>query len=280
MDALRLEGVSYRYADGRTALEDLNISIEAGERVALVGPNGAGKSTLLHILAGLFIPTTGKMTVMGVELNRKNAQEVRRHVGLMFQDPDDQIFMPSVWEDVAFGPMNFGLSEDEVRSRVAEAMRMTGIEGFEERVPHRLSLGEKKRVAMAGLLTMSPDVLLLDEPTANLDPWGRRDFVDLLEKRKETIVIATHDLSVAFHLAKRVLVLKRKMLYDGDVVGLIQNQEVLREARLELPSFSRLLQRWAEETGKEFRPPATVEEALEILRHNYCCRDQGAKHEH
>jgi cobalt/nickel transport system ATP-binding protein len=205
---------------------------------------------------------------------------VRRHVGLIFQDPDDQIFMPSVWEDVAFGPMNYGLPEEEVKRRVAEAMRMTGIEGFEERVPHRLSLGEKKRVAMAGLLAMSPDILLLDEPTANLDPSGRREFVDLLERRKETVVIATHDLSVAFHLAKRVLVLKRKMLYDGDVVGLIQNRDVLKEARLELPSFSRLIQRWAEETGKEFQPPATVEEALDILRHNYCCRGQGDGHSH
>jgi len=280
MDVIRLEGVSFRYPDGRLALEDLSVSMAPGERVALVGPNGAGKSTLLHIMAGLFVPSAGKAVVKGVELNRKSAPEVRRHVGLMFQDPDDQIFMPSVWEDVAFGPTNYGLPEDEVRRRVVEAMRMTGIEGFEERVPHRLSLGEKKRVAMAGLLTMSPDLLLLDEPTANLDPQGRREFVEILEKRNEAIVIATHDLSVAFHLAKRVLVLKTKLLYDGDVFGLIQDRKVLREARLELPSFSRLIQRWAEETGKEFRPPATVDEALEILRHNYCCRDQGAKHEH
>lgn len=243
-----------------------------------MGPNGAGKSTLLHVLAGLYVPTSGAARIMGVELSKKTAQQARRYVGLLFQDPDDQIFMPSVWEDVAFGPMNFGLEEEEVRRRVSEAMRMTGIEGFEERVPHRLSLGEKKRVAMAGLLAMSPGILLLDEPTANLDPQGRREFVDLLERRKETIVIATHDLSVAFHLAQRVLVLKSRLLYDGDVAGLIQSETVLREARLELPSFSRLIQRWAKETGKEFRPPATVEEALEILRTNYCCRKDGHDH--
>lgn len=271
-----MEGVGFRYADGRVALEGLDAAIAPGERVALVGPNGAGKSTLLHVLAGLFAPTSGKVTIAGVAVSKATTPEARRHVGLLFQDPDDQIFMPSVWEDVAFGPINYGLSEEEVRRRVAEAMRMTGIEGFEERVPHRLSLGEKKRVAMAGLLAMAPDILLLDEPTANLDPQGRREFVDILESRKETVVIATHDLSVAFHLAKRVLVLKTRLLYDGDVAGLIRNQEVLREARLELPSFSRLVQRWAKETGKDFRPPATVEEALEILRSNYCCRkDEG-----
>ncbi|MCU0862066.1 MAG: energy-coupling factor ABC transporter ATP-binding protein [Methanomassiliicoccales archaeon] len=275
MDVLRLERVGYRYPDGRAALEDLNISIRAGDRVALVGPNGAGKSTLLHLMAGLYLPSTGKLSIMGVEVTRRSAEAARRHVGLLFQDPDDQIFMPSVWEDVAFGPMNYGLGESEVKQRVQEAMHMTGIEGFEERVPHRLSLGEKKRVAMAGLLAMSPDILLLDEPTANLDPQGRRDFVDVLDRRKETIVIATHDLAVAFHLADKVLVLKRSVLYDGGFAGLVQNEAVLQEARLELPSFSRLMQSWAKETGKSFRPPLTVQEALEVLRNNYCCRGDG-----
>lgn len=281
MDAFELSDVSYHYADGRCAIENMSFSIKPGERVALVGPNGAGKSTLLHLLAGLFVPTKGEARIMGVLLTKKEAPKARRHVGLLFQDPDDQIFMPTVWEDVAFGPINYGYSEEEVRRRVGEAMAMTGIQGFEERVPHHLSLGEKKRVAMAGLLAISPDILLLDEPTANLDPQGRSDLVNVLEQRKETVVIATHDLAVAFHLAKRVLVLKKSVLYDGDFAGLVEDEMVLREARLELPSFSRLMQAWAKDTGKSFSPPLTVQEALEVLRNNYCCRgNPEGRHEH
>jgi len=273
MDDLKLVDVYYTYDDGRNALEDLSFSIRRGERVALVGPNGAGKSTLLYILAGLFIPTKGTAEIMGVRLTKKDAALARKNVGLLFQDPDDQIFMPTVSEDVAFGPINMGFDESEVNRRVDEALRMTGMGAYRERVPHHLSLGEKKRVAMAGLLAMSPGVLLLDEPTANLDPQGRRDLINVLQERKETIVIATHDLSVAFHLTDRVIVLKTKLQYDGTYSGLVQNEEVLQDARLELPSFSRLMQMWARETGKEFPPPLTVNEALNVLKDKYCCRD-------
>lgn len=276
MDDLKLDGVSYSYEDGRCALKDLSFAIGKGERVALVGPNGAGKSTLLHILAGLFLPTTGSAEIMGTKLTRRDAAMARRNVGLLFQDPDDQIFMPTVAEDVAFGPINMGLGEGEVARRVDEALRMTGMESYRERVPHRLSLGEKKRVAMAGLLAMSPGILLLDEPTANLDPQGRRDLINVLQGREETIVIATHDLSVAFHLTQRVLVLKGSLLYDGGYRELTQNAQVLQEARLELPSFSRLMQHWAQETGKVFPPPLTVDEALAVLKDKYCCKG----HEH
>ena len=267
-----MRDVSYRYADGNLALDRLSFSVQKGERLALVGPNGAGKSTLLNLMAGLCSPSQGAVEVMGEPLSRKQAGRARRHVGLLFQDPDDQIFMPTVQEDVSFGPMNIGIEESEVRTRVKEALRSTSLEAYRDRAPHRLSIGEKKRVAIAGLLAMSPEILLLDEPTANLDPQGRREFVDLLEKRNETVIIATHDLSVAFHLARRVLVLKTKLLYDGDVAGLMSNEKVIQEARLELPSVSRLIKRWGIETGHEFRPPATVEEALEILRINYCSR--------
>jgi len=273
MEDIGFNEVCYSYDDGHCALENLNFTIKKGERVSLVGPNGAGKSTLLHILAGLYIPTKGTAEIMGVRLTKKDAPLARRNVGLLFQDPDDQIFMPTVSEDVAFGPMNMGLDEQEVRKRVDEALRMTGMESYRERVPHHLSLGEKKRVAMAGLLAMSPGVLLLDEPTANLDPQGRRDLINVLQEREETIIIATHDLSVAFHLTNRVLVLKKTLLYDGPFTGLVQDQDALQEARLELPSFSRLMQRWAKETGKVFPPPLTVDEALSVLKDKYCCRD-------
>ncbi|MFA5313780.1 MAG: ABC transporter ATP-binding protein [Methanomassiliicoccales archaeon] len=232
---MRLEGVWFRYPESPYALEDVDITLKEGEHVALVGPNGAGKSTLLHLMSGLSPPTKGKVTIGGTELTKKDAVNVRRKVGLLFQDPDDQIFMPTVWEDVAFGPINMGLPESDVR------------------------------VAIAGVLAMSPPTLLLDEPTANLDPQGRRDLVNILRSIPQGFVLATHDLSVAFELTQRVIVLKKKVIYDGDFRGLVEDEAVLKEASLELPSFSRLMIKWREATGKDFRPPMSVQESLELL---------------
>jgi len=265
MDVMRLDDVWYKYPDSPFALEGVNISLKEGEHVALVGPNGAGKSTLLHLMSGLCLPSKGRIEIGGMELTKKDAAKVRQKVGLLFQDPDDQIFMPTVWEDVSFGPINMGLPEKEIRERVGKAMAMAGISDFAERVPHRLSIGEKKRVAIAGVLAMSPPTLLLDEPTANLDPQGRRDLVNILSSIPQGYILATHDLSVAFELTQRVIVLKKKVIYDGDFRGLVESPEVLKEANLELPSFSRLMMRWREETGKDFRPPMTVQESLELL---------------
>jgi cobalt/nickel transport system ATP-binding protein len=261
-----LREVSYRYADGNLALDGLSFSIQKGEKVALVGPNGAGKSTLLNIMAGLFAPSQGTVEVMGMPLSRKQASAVRRHVGLLFQDPDDQLFMPTVQEDVAFGPMNIGMDEEEVRKRVGEALRSTSMEGYRERAPHRLSIGEKKRVALAGLLAMSPEILLLDEPTANLDPQGRRELINVLKGREEALVLATHDLAIAFELTSRAIVLDKRVLYDGDPAKLLKDPDVLKRARLELPSFSLLMQGWGELTGAEFEPPMNVAQALEIMK--------------
>jgi cobalt/nickel transport system ATP-binding protein len=216
-------------------------------------------------MAGLYFPNKGKVEVQGTPLTKKDARLVRQKVGFLFQDPDDQIFMPSVWEDVAFGPINMGLDEAEVRDRVDKAMVLAGIPDFKDRVPHRLSIGEKKRVAIAGLLAMSPPMLLLDEPTANLDPQGRRDLVNILESLDQGFVLATHDLSVAFELTDRVIVLKKKVIFDGDFRALVDDQAVLKEANLELPSFSRLMTKWREATKRNFPPPLTVEEALEEL---------------
>jgi cobalt/nickel transport system ATP-binding protein len=265
LGALELNGVEYHYPESAPALSGVSFIIRPGEKVALVGPNGAGKSTLLHILSGLLLPSAGEVEVGGIRLSKKNAAQVRGQVGFLFQDPDDQIFMPSVWEDVAFGPINMRLQEDEVRRRVAKAMVDCGISGFSERVPHRLSLGEKKRVAMAGLLAMDPGILLLDEPTANLDPQGRRDLVNVLRSCPQTLVLATHDLGVAFELAQRVIVLKRAVIFDGTFRELVMRDNILREASLELPSFARLMERWRRETGSALDPPLTVEEALRQL---------------
>ena len=198
-------------------------------------------------MAGLFIPGGGNAFIGGVELTKRSAQEARKNVGLLFQDPDDQIFMPTVFEDVTFGPLNMGLPANEIEERAKKAMRQAGGGGIRgPGVPHRLSTGEKKRVAIAGLLAMSPPTLLLDEPTANLDPQGKRDLVNVLDSLDQTIVLATHDLSVAFELTDRVIVLKKKLLFDGDFRTLIRDKKMLADARLELPSFSRLMEAWSE----------------------------------
>ena len=187
MAMMKLENVMYRYPEADIAIENIDLEIEKGERVALVGPNGAGKSTLLHIMAGLFFPTSGKAWINDVELSRKSAPRARKGVGLLFQDPDDQIFMPTVYEDVTFGPINLGLKEEEVHRRAIKAMELAGVADYGERVPHRLSTGEKKRVAIAGLLAMSPPTLLMDEPTANLDPQVfpdiRKVFTPLIQRK-------------------------------------------------------------------------------------------------
>jgi cobalt/nickel transport system ATP-binding protein len=265
LDALKLTDVSYVYPDGIRALEKMDLTIGEGERVALVGPNGAGKSTLLRIIAALNFPTEGTVEIMGEKVTKKGAERLRKHIGFLFQDPDDQIFMPTVWDDVAFGPINMGLGAEEVKDRVRKAMRMAGIEGYEERVPHHLSCGEKKRVAIAGVLSMKAPILLLDEPTANLDPQCRRDLVKILDSLSETVVLATHDLSVAFELTDRVIVLRKEKKFDGSPRDLVERADVLTEASLELPSLLRMVSKYREKSGRRFALPLTVEEALKIM---------------
>jgi cobalt/nickel transport system ATP-binding protein len=265
LDALNLTEVSHAYPDGIRAIEKIDLRVRTGERVALVGPNGAGKSTLLKIMAALLFPTDGSVEIMDEELTKKNAVRLRRHIGFLFQDPDDQIFMPTVWDDVAFGPINMQLEADEVEARVRDAMRMAGIEGYEQRVPHHLSFGEKKRVAIAGVMAMKAPILLLDEPTANLDPQGRRNLMKILDSLSETVVLATHDLSVAFELTDRVIVLKKKKIFDGSPRDLVEQADVLTEASLELPSLLRMMTEYREKSGRRFALPLTVEEAIKIV---------------
>ncbi len=265
MAALKLTEVSFVYPDGIRALDKVSLSINEGERVALVGPNGAGKSTLLRLMAALSMPTEGAIEIMGEKLVKKDSERLRRNIGFLFQDPDDQIFMPTVWDDVAFGPINMQLDSVEVENRVAEAIRVAGIGGYELRVPHHLSFGEKKRVAIAGVLAMRTPILLLDEPTANLDPQGRKDLIEVLKSLGGTVLIATHDLAVAMELAKRVLVLRGRVLFDGDFKTLLEEPNVLTRANLELPAMCRLMAEWRKRTAKAFAIPQTVDEALDIL---------------
>jgi cobalt/nickel transport system ATP-binding protein len=236
LPAARLDRVAYRYPDGRLALEDLSVSIPPGVCTALIGPNGSGKSTLLPLLNGIRRPQAGAVTVLGLPVDEKHLGQVRRHVGLVFQDPDVQLFCPTVEEDIAFGLLNLGLPPDEVRRLTSETLAFVGLEGFERRSPFHLSGGERKLVSLATVLAMHPPVLALDEPTANLDAWHRRRVLDVLRRLNGTQVVATHDLDLALELAAHAVVLfEHRVVAEGPVGELLRDEALLRRYRLDLP---------------------------------------------
>lgn len=226
--AILVEGLRFAYGDGREALRGIDLAVQAGECVALIGANGAGKSTLLLHLNGL-LRGSGRVAIAGLDLSTGPLREVRRRVGLVFQDPDDQLFLPTCIEDVAFGPMNLGLSWDRARERALEALESVQMAEHADRAPHHLSLGQRKRVAIATVLSMCPDVLALDEPTAGLDPRARRQFIELLRNLPQTRVIATHDLAMAADLCTRtVLICDGAVAADGPTDTLLRDEELLR----------------------------------------------------
>lgn len=237
--AIEVRDLHFRYSDGSLALQDVNFSIAEGERIGLIGPNGAGKSTLLLHLNGLLPetwPGEGAVLVGDTEVGPATVLEVRRKVGLLFQDPNDQLFCPTVWEDVAFGPQQLGLDEAEVHARVASALATAGIAGFERRAPHHLSAGEKRRVCLAGVLACDPAVLVLDEPTSSLDPRGRRELKALLREIPITTIIATHDLDLVVELCSRVLVLDGgRLVAQGATIEVLSNEELMLRHGLERP---------------------------------------------
>ena len=204
---VEIEHLSFAYGDGHQALSDVSLAIRPGEKVALVGPNGAGKSTLMLHLNGILRPTAGAIRVDGVTLDDRTVGNVRARVGLVFQDPDDQLFSPTVFDDVAFGPIYQGLAEPQVRARVAQALAAVRMKEYAGRVSHHLSVGEKKRIAIATVLSMEPEVLALDEPTAGLDPRARRGLITLLRDLPQTMLIATHDLRMVAELLPRTVVM-------------------------------------------------------------------------
>ncbi|MEM4201988.1 MAG: ABC transporter ATP-binding protein, partial [Candidatus Hadarchaeum sp.] len=216
--AVEAKNLEYKYPDGTVALRGVKLRVEKGEKVYLLGPNGSGKSTLLLHFNGILKPQRGKVMILGKEISKWGG-EVKRIVGLVFQNPDDQLFMPTVYEDVAFGPVNLKLDESEVKKRVKNALKKVGMEGFEERSPHHLSYGEKKRIAIATVLAMDPEILVLDEPTLSLDPWIKRSFIKLLRDLGEnrTIIISGHDLEL-MELCDRVYFMK-----NGRIAGEVKN---------------------------------------------------------
>ena len=234
--AVELRRVSFAYPDGRLALRAIELSIATGEKVALVGPNGAGKSTLLLHLNGVLGALDGYVQVAGTPVKRDTLPRVRALVGLVFQDPDDQLFSPTVFDDVAFGPLHMGLPEAEVRKRVSWALAQVGMHGFEQRMPHHLSLGERKRVAIATVLSMQPAVLALDEPTASLDPRARRGLIDLLRSLPQTMVVTTHDMRLVAEVFPRVVVLADgAVAHDGPGDAVLDDAALLERYGLERP---------------------------------------------
>ena len=226
----------YTYPDGSPALRGLSFRITHGESVGVVGANGAGKSTLLLHLNGYLSPQGGTVRVGDLPINKKTLEHIRRTVGMVFQDPDDQLFMPTVYEDVAFGPVNLGLPPEEIETKVMNALEAVGAGHLRDRPPYRLSGGEKRAVAIASVLSMSPDILVMDEPSSNLDPRSRRQLIRMLAGFEHTRILATHDLDMVLDLCPRTIVLQDGMVAaDGPTLEIMRDRQILDECGLDIP---------------------------------------------
>lgn len=276
---LEVKNIKYSYTKDYQALKGVSLKVEKGEMVALLGKNGAGKSTLFLHLNGIYEPDEGQVFIDGEELkyDKKSLLKFRQKVGIVFQNPDDQIFAPTVEEDVAFGPLNLKLPMEEVQKRVTESLARVGMSGFEKKAPHHLSGGQKKRVAIAGILAMKPEIMVLDEPTAGLDPQGVRSLSKLLKELNEegiTIIISTHEVDLVPNYAKRVFVMVDGLLIaEGTPKEIFAQPEILDKANLEVPIVTELfhdLEKEGFDMNNDY--PLTIEEAkekfLELLNKN------------
>ncbi len=257
--AVRIAGLRYRYPNGHPALDGVDLQVEHGERVALLGPNGAGKTTLAFQLNGL-LRGEGSLEVAGIVVTDATVRDLRAHVGIVFQDPDDQLFMPTVREDVAFGPLNLGLGSEAALARVDEALATVRMAGAAERAPHQLSMGERRRVAIATVLAMRPQLLVLDEPSANLDPRSRRELIDVLAAIDCTMIVVTHDLPFAAELCERaVLLASGRVVGDAATETMLSDRALLHAHDLELPAgFVPQLVRRRPRPDSETPPDRTV----------------------
>lgn len=244
---LSTENLSFTYPDGTQALKNINIEIEKGKKVAIIGPNGAGKSTLFSHFNGLTEPTSGcvKIEDKPISFEKDELLKVRQKVGIVFQDPNDQLFAPTVKEDIAFGPMNLGLSYDEVEKRVEDALKMVGMENYEDKTPHHLSGGQQKRIAIAGIIAMKPELMILDEPTAGLDPDGVEKVLNIMNQLNEegmTLIISSHDIDMISKYADKIFV-----LYNGEIIEsgnknkIFSDMELLKKAHLRTPITTEIL---------------------------------------
>jgi cobalt/nickel transport system ATP-binding protein len=234
--AVRVEGLRYAYPDGHVALDGIDLHVRPGERVALLGPNGAGKTTLMLHLNGVLTASQGLVEIGGTPLSRKTLRDIRRRVGLVFQDPDDQLFMPTLAQDVAFGPANFGVRGAELEARVARALQVVSMTELADRSPAHMSGGQRRRAALATVLACEPEVLVLDEPSANLDPVARRELAETLADLEATMLIVTHDLPYAAQLCDRAIVMDGGVVVaDGPIGEILSDTDLLAAHRLELP---------------------------------------------
>jgi len=233
---VELKDAHFLYPDGTEAIKGITLRILHGESVGIAGANGMGKTTLLLNLSGHLIPTKGEIDIGEVNLTRKTRQEIRRKVGFVFQRTDDQLFMPTVYEDVAFGPINLGLSEEKVDERVKSALDMVGCRHLSSRPPHRLSEGQKRAVAIATVMAMDPDILIMDEPASNLDPKSRRHLINLLNGFRHTKIVASHDLDLILDVCKRCIIIREgRVVADGPSEEILLDEKLLEENSLELP---------------------------------------------
>jgi cobalt/nickel transport system ATP-binding protein len=272
IDVLEAKDVYYNYYDGTPALQGLSLKIVEGRKIALVGPNGAGKSTLMLMFNGILRPTSGEIRYRGEPLSydSPSLRGIRRKIGMVLQNPDDQIFAPTVYQDVAFGPVNLGFSREKVDRYVGYALAYVGLSGYERRPPHHLSGGEKKRVAIAGVLAMEPEVMILDEPSSNLDPASSEEIMDMLDELScggKTMIISTHDVELAYRWADEVLLMERgQLLYRGTPSEVFSDLDLLRRARMKYPLVMEI---YRELAGRGVlngeRPPRSVLELTDLL---------------
>lgn len=234
--AIGVHALRHTYPDGHTGLAGVDLTIEKGERVAILGPNGAGKTTLMLHLNGVLTATSGTVDISGISVTRKSLRQIRQLVGLVFQDPDDQLFMPTVAQDVAFGPANFGVTGAELTRRVHAALDVVSLSDLADRSPAHLSGGQRRRAALATVLACEPEILVLDEPSVNLDPVARRELAETLTSLDTTMLIVTHDLPYAAQLCERAIVMDHgTVVADGTVAEILSDAELLARHRLELP---------------------------------------------
>jgi cobalt/nickel transport system ATP-binding protein len=274
MNSIETKDITYHYPNGSNVLENINFKVENGSKVALLGANGAGKSTLFLHFNGIIKPTSGTLFIDGEEVkyDNKSLMKLRQKIGIVFQNPDDQLIAPTVMEDVAYGPLNIGLSKKEIKERVKESLKQVGMEGFEKIAPHQLSGGQKKRVAIAGILAMKPQIMVLDEPTSGLDPKGASHIMKLLyelNKKGITIVISTHDVDMVPLYASKVYIMSAgHIIKEGTPQEIFSDVKTVRDANLRLPRIAHLMEILDKKDDEFFcKPPypLTIGEARERL---------------
>lgn len=233
--AIEIKNLNFSYPDSTIALKNISFSVLSGETCGIIGPNGAGKSTLLLHLNGIF-RGNGQVIIFGEKIQKNNLKEIRSKVGVVFQDPNDQLFMPTIFDDIAFGPLNFGMKQEEINRKVNKILKNMGLEDLEKKPSHHLSSGERKKASLATVLVLEPEILIFDEPTVSLDPGTRRMFIDLFKEIKGTKIIASHDIDMIYETCSRIILMDNgKIIKEGSTYNILKNEKLLKNHNLEVP---------------------------------------------